>query len=235
METNNRPAWRRWILLGTPVLTGILLLFHPLPDPDAMHQAGTLDGGIEMYALLAPIADSFLAVHAVFALALGLLGVSVILLLDGVLGLAAGISRLCAFVFSVTYIMYETIIGTTAALLVRGAAGLSPAEQAAIGDAVYRLYKDPFLGDLPSILSITAWLSWLLAVTLAAFALRRRGRPLLPCILLGLSFIFISHASMLGPLGMLLFFLAVVGLERTGATAMGLDYAPTPSISEGSG
>jgi hypothetical protein len=203
------------ILFGTPLLTGMLLVFHPLPDPAEMQQAGPLEGGLELYALLAPIADSFLVVHAVFALMLALLGLAVILLLDGVRGLAAEFSRACAFLFSVAYIIYETIIGTAAALLVRGGAGLSPAEQALIGDAVYRLYKDPFLGDLPSIVSLVAWLSWALAVILAAVALRRAGRPLAFCILLGLSFIFVSHASMLGPLGMLLFFLAVLGLERS--------------------
>jgi hypothetical protein len=111
--------------------------------------------------------------------------------------------------------MYETIIGTVTGLLIRDAAALSPTEQAVIGDVIYRNYTDPLLGDLPSVLSVTAWLSWFAAVTLAAFALRRSGKPLGACILLGLSFIFISHASMLGPLGMLFFLFAVVGLERT--------------------
>jgi hypothetical protein len=61
---------------------------------------------------MAPIIDSFLAVHVLFAPALALLGLSVILLLNGVPGTAARISRVSAFVFAVTYIMYETIIGT---------------------------------------------------------------------------------------------------------------------------
>ena len=213
----NQPQLRRLILMGTPLLTGILLLFHPLPDTAESVQMDQLEG-IDWYNLMAPIADQFLAVHVLFALALALLGLTVILLLDGVPGLAAKISRVCAFIFSVTYIMYETIIGTVTALLVRGAAALPPDEQAVIGAAVYRNFVDPILGDLPSILSIVAWLSWLLAVTLAAFALRRWGKPLVSCILLGLSFIFISHASLLGPVGMLLFLLAVVAIERAAAT-----------------
>jgi hypothetical protein len=181
--------------------------------------------GIDWYNLMAPIADQFLAVHVLFALALALLGLTVILLLDGVPGLAAKISRVCAFIFSVTYIMYETIIGTVTALLVRGAAALPPDEQAVIGAAVYRNFVDPILGDLPSILSIVAWLSWLLAVTLAAFALRRSGKPLLPCLLLGLSFVFISHASLLGPLGMLLYLLAVIAFERASSPSRALESA----------
>jgi hypothetical protein len=213
MIQNHPSRLRRLILLGTPLLTGLLLLFHPVPDPA---EVGPPEGwsGADVYAMMAPLADRFLLVHAIFALALALLGLSVILLLNGVRGPAARISRVSAFVFAVTYIMYETIIGTVTALLVRGAAALPPDEQAVIGAAILRNFKDPYFGDLPSILSLVAWLSWLLAVALGAFALRRAGKPLAPCILLGLSFIFISHASMLGPLGMLLFFLAAMGIER---------------------
>jgi hypothetical protein len=168
---------------------------------------------------MAPIAEGFLIVHLLFPPALALLGLSVVLLLNGVQGITATISRVSAFVFTISYIVYETIIGTVTGLLIRDAAALSPAEQAVIGDVIYRNYTDPVLGDLPSVVSLTAWLSWFLAVTLAAFALRRSGKPLGACILLGLSFIFISHASMLGPLGMILFLFAVIGIERAAAPA----------------
>ncbi|MEJ2263716.1 MAG: hypothetical protein P8X95_09740, partial [Anaerolineales bacterium] len=52
---------------------------------------------------------------------------------------------------------------------------------------------------------------------LAALALRRSGKPLVPCILLGLSFILVFHSPPVGPIGMLLFLLAVVGIERAGS------------------
>ena len=209
-------AVRRLILFGTPLLTLVVLLLHPLPDAAHMPATGA-PSGMDVYNMMAPLADRFLAVHAVFAPALGLLGLSVILLLKDMRGVAASVSRAGAFLFVVTYIMYETIIGTVTALLVRGAATLPPSEQAVIGAAIYRNFQDPLFGDLPSLLSGVAWLSWTLAVVLAAFALRRGGKPRLPCVLLGLSFIFISHASLLGPLGMLLFLTAVMGLERAGS------------------
>lgn len=224
------PFTRRLILIGTPLFTGILLLFHPLPESAEMGLT-ELPKGLALYELLAPIANGFLVVHMIFPLALALLGLSVILLLDGVHGVAANISRLSAFIFVLSYTMYETIIGTVTGLLIRDAAWLTPAEQAAIGDAIYRNYTDPILGDLPSVVSLTAWLSWLVAVALAAFALRRTGKPLGACILLGLSFIVISHASMLGPLGMLSFLLAVIGLERAGSPVeTGGEYEPIPPI-----
>jgi hypothetical protein len=174
-----------------------------------------LPRGIELYAMLAPIADRYLLVHALFPVALVLLSLSVWLLLNGVRGPEAALSRASAVVFSLSYVIYETIIGTMTGLLIRTAAVLPPAEQAAIGDAIYRNFTDPVFGDLPSVVSLIAWLSWLAAVVLAAVALRRAGRPLIACGLLGLSCVFVSHASPLGPLGMLLFLLAVVGLERT--------------------
>jgi hypothetical protein len=222
------PFTRRSILIGTPLLTGTLLLFHPLPESADMEHTA-LPQGLELYELLAPIAEGFLAVHLIFPLALALLGISVVLLLNGVQGVAASISRVSAFIFVLSYTMYETIIGTVTGLLIRGAAMLTPAEQAAIGDAIYRNYTDPVLGDLPSVVSLTAWLSWLVAVVLAAIALRSSGKPLGACILLGLSFIFISHASMLGPLGMLFFLLAVIGLERAGSpVAKAVEYETKP-------
>jgi hypothetical protein len=93
---------------------------------------------------------------------------------------------------------------------------LPPDEQVVIVDAVIRNFEDPIFGDF-SVLTGVASLSWLLTVTLAALALRRSGKPLIPCILLGLSFILIFHPPPLGPIGMLLFLLAVVAMERAGS------------------
>lgn len=213
MTIQIQPRLRRTILIGTPILTGILLLFHPLPESAEIGMT-ELPTGLVLYELLAPIADGFLVVHVIFALALALLGLSVFLLLNGVHGTASNISRVSAFIFVLTYTLYETIIGTVTGLLIRSAAALTPSEQAVIGDALYRNFTNPILGDLPSIVSVAAWISWILAVILATFSLRRSGKPLAACIMLGFSFIFISHASILGPLGMVLFLLAVIGIER---------------------
>ena len=223
MIPQNQTPFRRLILIGTPILTATMLLFHPLPEA-AETGMTELPEGLALYELMAPIAEGFLIVHLLFPLALALLGLSVVLLLNGVHSVTATISRVSAFVFSISYIVYEVIIGTVTGLLIRDAAALSPAEQAVIGDVIYRNYTDPVLGDLPSVVSLTAWVSWLLAVTLAAFALRRSGKPLGACILLGLSFIFISHASMLGPLGMILFLIAVIRIERAAVPVQTSNY-----------
>jgi hypothetical protein len=185
-------------------------------------------GGLLIFSLLAPVTGPFLAIHVIFAPALALLGLAVVLLLNGVRGIVAAISRISAFVFAITYVMYETIVGTTPALLIQSAETLAPGEQAVIGDAVLRLLKDPLLGDGPSLLSSIAMLSWPLAVILAAVALRRSGEPLSACILLGLSSIFTLHASPLGPLGLLLFALAAWRIERTRDMALLAEPQMTP-------
>jgi hypothetical protein len=228
MMLESKTLLRRLILIGTPILTGTLLLFHPLPEAAEMEMT-ELPRGLALYQLMAPIADGFLIVHMLFPLALALLGLSIILLLNNVRGTAATLSRASAFVFVITYVMYETIIGTVTGLLIRDAAALSPTEQAVIGDVIHRNFTDPILGDLPSVLSVTAWLSWFFAVTFAALALRRSGKPLGACILLGLSFIFISHASMLGPLGMILFLLAAIRIERAVRPMQASRYETAPS------
>jgi hypothetical protein len=229
MMLEGKPLLQRMILIGTPMLTGILLLFHPLPEAAEVGMT-ELPKGLALYEMMAPIADGFLLVHMLFPLALALLGLSVILLLNGVRGIAATLSRASAFVFVITYIMYETIIGTVTGLLIRDAAALSPTEQAVIGDVIYRNYTDSILGDLPSLISVTAWLSWFITVILAALALRRSGKPLGACTLLGLSFIFISHASVLGPLGMLFFLLGVLGIERARLSVMTGGYETAPGV-----
>lgn len=232
--TENRRL-RLLLLLGTPVLTLLLLLFHPRPDPSTV---GTLQpsGGMDVVALLGPVAGRFLVVHVLFAPLLALLGLSVVRLLDGVRSQAATLARISAFVFAVSYIMYETIAGTATSLLARGALALSPEGQAVISAAVNRILGNPILGD-PSFLFAIASLSWSLAVIPAAVALRRTGHPRLPCILLGLSFIFFSHASLLGLVGLLLFFFGVVGVERA-KTPVAIPRAPahvsaaTPDVLE---
>src|SRR5690554_4565549 len=84
--------------------------------------------------------------------------------------------------------------------------------------------KEGLQQDGPSVLFLTATLSWPLAVILAGFALRQAGKPFFSCVLLGLSSIFTLHASPLGPPGMLFFLLAALRIERSGQLlAAGLD------------
>jgi len=51
MMLEDQPQLRRLILFGTPLMTGILLLFHPLPDQAGSIQMDQL-GGLDWYTLM---------------------------------------------------------------------------------------------------------------------------------------------------------------------------------------
>lgn len=207
------PTLRRLILFGAPLLTFILLVFHPIGDLTELMEAEQFTD-IDVYAFIAPVADRFIMVHVLFAPMIALMGLAMLLLVNHQRGIAAALSRVATGVFSVTYIMYETIIGTVSGVLVRSAASLPAEEQSVIADMVNGLWNDPIFGD-GGLIATTAMLEWALAVTSAAVSLYRSGKPLGACLLLGFSFMFAFHAPPLGTIGLSLFLLAVWWLERT--------------------
>lgn len=207
------PLLRRLILFGAPLLTFILLVLHPIGDLTELMEAEQFTE-IDVYAFIAPVADRFIAVHVLFAPMIALMGLSVLLLVNHQRGITAALSRSAAGVFIVTYIMYETIIGTASGVLVRSAANLPSEAQSIIADMVNGLWNDPIFGD-GGLIATIAMLAWALAVTSAGVSLYRSGKPLAACLLLGFSFMFAFHAPPLGTIGLALFLLAVWRLERT--------------------
>lgn len=213
MTITIHPMLRRLILFGAPLLTFIVLVFHPIGDLAELMEAEQFTD-IDVYAFIAPVADRFIIVHVLFAPMIALMGLAVLLLVNHQRGIAAAISRVSASVFIVMYIIYETIIGTTSGVLVRSAASLPAEEQAIIADMVNSLWNNPIFGD-GGLIATIAMLAWALAVTSAAVSLYRSGKPLGACLLLGFSFMFAFHAPPLGTIGLALFLLAVWRLERT--------------------
>lgn len=212
MTITTHPTLRRLILFGAPLLTFILLVFHPIGDLSELMEAEQFTD-IDVYAFIAPVADRFIVVHVLFAPMIALMGLAVLLLVNHQRGIAAAFSRVAAGVFIVAYIMYETIIGTASGVLVRSAASLPAEEQAIISAMVNSLWNDSIFGD-GGLIATVAMLSWALAVTSAAVSLYRSGKPLGACLLLGFTFMFAFHAPPLGTIGLALFLLAVWRLER---------------------
>jgi hypothetical protein len=212
MTITFHPLLRRLVLFGAPLLTFILLIFHPIGDLTELMEAEQFTD-IDVYAFVAPVADGFITVHVLFAPMIALMGLAVLLLVNHQRGVVAALSRVAAGVFVVTYIMYETIIGTASGVLVRSAANLPAEAQSIIADMVNGLWNDPIFGD-GGLIATIAMLAWALAVTAAAVSLYRSGKPLGACLLLGFSFMFAFHAPPLGTIGLTLFLLAVWRLER---------------------
>src|SRR5215211_563149 len=149
-----RLAFRRLLLIGTPVVLALLMIVHQLIDQFER-----------------PVA--FLALHLLLLPLFALLGVAIWVLLEGVGGAVAWAARVAAFLFLVGYVGLDAISGIAAsAILASGAPGSSEATRAL------------FASGPAAIPTTVAVLAWRVSVLLAALALYRAGRPLLPLVLL---------------------------------------------------
>jgi hypothetical protein len=84
------------------------------------------------------------------------------------------------------------------------------------------------VGD-PGIVAMVGSLAWIVAVVAAAIAYRQVGAPLLATVLLGLSFMVVSHPPPIGPIGLLCFASAVALLARAQRASSRLEAgAPAP-------
>lgn len=194
----------RWlVLLGTPLLVAVeMAFFHPILEGD-------------LQSALFPIADFWLALHVVQLVLFGLLGLAAYLLLDGVGGIFATISRLAVAIYVVFYNAADSVAGIATGILARGAAELSDGEQAAVAWAATRLFNDP----TKQLLYITGSYAWSFGLIAATFALYRAGAPRLPLVPLALAALpyidvfGFDHSPPFNPLALTLFFLAALWLE----------------------
>jgi hypothetical protein len=209
---DSKLLFRRLVLFGAPLFTGIVLLFHPRPS--SFPQPGV---PFDVFGFIAPAATRFVIVHILLAPALGLLGLAMFLLLGGMRGRLVTISRVATAVFIVAYIVYESIVGTATGSMVRHALSLPPTEQKVIADAAVQMWTDPIVGDAPGVISQVAFAAWTIAIVTAAIALGRAGAPIPACVLLVLSFGLTLHALPTGPIGMLCFLLAAIWMEQSAA------------------
>ena len=196
---------RRFFLVVPPLALAAVLLFHP-PGGDPVYEGVRGDVG------------AWLFVHIGMLLALPLLGIAAYLLLDGLHGLAAHVSRVALVFFLVFYTAYEATVGVATGVLVDHANGLTGAEQAAVGDAIQELNRNAVLSD-PSVALALGSLGWIVAMVAAAVALRRAGAGWTITVLVGLAAAFAVHPPPIGPVALLCFVAAAVLVERARARA----------------
>jgi hypothetical protein len=194
---------RRIILLGTPVVLAADVAFlHPI-----------LPNGVRED--LFPVANLWLTLHVVQLVVFGLMGVAAYLLLEDVRGTAATIGRLAIAVFVVFYNAGDAVAGIATGILVRGAADLPDAEQAAVAWATTKIFEDP----TKQLIFIIGSYAWSLGLLAAAVALYRAGAPRLPLAMLALAaspfinFFDFDHSPPFNPVALGLFFLAALWLE----------------------
>jgi hypothetical protein len=191
-------------LVGVPLAWAVLLLFHPGGDPDTI------------YLDLQDKVTRALVVHIGMMLFIPLFAVAVYLLLRGVDGTAARVSRVALVPFVVFYSAWETLQGTANGILVDQVNGLPETERTTGADLVQDFAESPLVVDL-GVLATIGSLGLITAAIAAGVALRRNaGAPLSVAVLLGFSgFLIAAHPPPYGPIGLVLFIAAVLLFVRT--------------------
>jgi hypothetical protein len=205
VAVQRRPLSRREVmfLVGVPLAWGILLLFHPGGDGD------------ELYNDLRDQVTRMLVVHIGMLIFIPLIAVVIYVLLRGIEGAAALVSRIALALFVIFYGAWEAMYGIGLGILGDAVNGL-PESERATGAAVIQDYGEHILirgfGVLVSIGSV----AFITATIAAGIALRRHaGAPLAVPILLGLSGVLITaHPPPFGPTGLALFIAAVLLFAR---------------------
>ncbi len=128
--TSSNLVLRRFVLLGTPLVLAVLMLFHPSPYSD-------------LAGKLVPIASWWTAIHTIQFVLFAFMGASVWMLTDGLRGVFVVVSRVAAVIFAVFYDIGDAVAGISTGILARRAASASDAEQAALVEAMETLFQSP--------------------------------------------------------------------------------------------
>jgi hypothetical protein len=142
------------------------------------------------------------------------MGAALYVLVHGLSGAAALISRIAAGAFVLFYGAAETILGIAVGVLVRHANAAPENDRAAVAAAIQTLWRDLLAVD---VIAGVGAVAWAVGVIAAAIAVRQAGAPLAASILLALSAIALLHGPPTGPIGLACFAAAVVVLAVTSA------------------
>ena len=188
---------RRTVLLGTPLVLTVLMIFHPSPYDDVAGE-------------LVPIAGWWIALHTIGFLLFALMGVAIWMLTSGLRGVFATLSRVAAVIFAVFYDAGDAIAGISTGILARSAEVGALGERAAVV-AIETLWADP----TKNLLFDIGRNAWIVALVTAAVALYRAGAPRLPLVLLALPAYLVTfdHAFPFGSLTFGTFFIIAAWLE----------------------
>jgi hypothetical protein len=107
------------LLIGAPLAWAVLLLFHPTGD------------GEDFYPVVGDEVTAWMTVHVATLVFVPLIAAVVYLLLRGVEGIAAQVSRAALAFFVLFYATWEALIGIGLGVLSDGVNGLPAAEQPA--------------------------------------------------------------------------------------------------------
>jgi hypothetical protein len=189
-------------LIGVPLAWAVLLLFHPTGE------------GTEYYGIVRDEVTPWLVVHLGTMLLLPLLAVAVYVLLRGIDGTAALVSRIALVVFAVFYTAFEVLVGIGSGILADQINAL-PAAERAVGSELMQGYNDT---GIITVFEILGGLGWLVAVGAAGVALYQRAHTFSSVAVVFLFVLsapgIIIHVTPFGPVGLVLFIVALLLVMR---------------------
>jgi hypothetical protein len=195
-------------MIGVPLAWAVLLLFHPKGD------------GTQIYLDLQDQATAALVVHVGMMLFIPMIAAAIYLLLRGVEGRAAQISRIALLPFVVFFSAWETLQGTANGILAQELNGRPSNEHASGSTLIQQFAESPLARDL-GVFAALGSAAILVAAVAAGIGLRRHaGAPLSVAVLLGLFGLLIGgHPPPFGPIALVCFAAAVVVFWRTSPVA----------------
>jgi hypothetical protein len=194
---------RRALVLGPPLVLGLLELGHP----------GVLPGA-PIAITLAPILTWWTVLHVAQVPLFALLGLAVVLLVRGLDGRAARISRGALAVFVVVYPAFDAVGVGSGVML--GALGPPTAERLALIEPALQAL---FWGPVTGLMAVVGGAAWVVGLLAAAWAWRGAGAPWPVVALLGASGLLLggSHIRPFGPLACGSLLVAAGWIESAGA------------------
>ncbi len=193
MELSRLSHRDRIFIIGVPVAWAVLLLFHPVGDGD-------------FYPIIHDKLVAWQAVHIGMMIFIPLFAVAVYMLLRGVDGKVAGVSRMSLVVFAVVYAAWETMMGVGTGVLASEINALPEAERAAGSELLQSYTESAWLAD-PGPFATIGGVALVVALVTAGIALvRETGAPRSVAVLLSLSAIpIVFHVPPFGQFGLALF------------------------------
>ena len=190
-------------VVGVPLAWGVLLLFHPTGD--------------EYYDVISDSVTPWLVVHLGTMLFIPLLAAAMFVLLRGIEGTAATVSRVALVVFAVVYAAFEVTVGIGSGIL-GDAINALPAGERAAGAELLASYNE---SGVITVLSTIGGIAWLVAVAAAGLALFRRARTASSIAVVALFLVsapgIVIHVTPFGPAGLALFIVALLLVMRVTA------------------
>jgi hypothetical protein len=190
-------------LLGVPLAWAVLLLFHPTGD--------------EYYPAISDSVTRWLVVHLGTMLFIPLLAAAMFVMLRGIEGTAARVSRVALVVFAIVYAAFEVTVGIGSGIIALAVNDLPPGERAPGADLLTSYNESGVI----TVLSTAGSVAWLVAVAAAGVALYRRASTASSIAVVVLFVIsapgIAIHVTPFGPVGLALFIVALLLVMRTSA------------------